>query len=239
MTRFEVLGVKPDDTVTQDIFSDVFAELNLDKETVEHIMANYIRSTTAEKFSRQLKSEGKSAPAKQFTKMDKKVYEDLKKLVRDINARKKVQQPRWRKLLRLDTGEKSTEEEYWDTIFTDEWACWEYCLDTASKLDSFWRDHEFGPTKADPAGIRSIIGNESNPPPGLPDESEITWSTFEDVLKATQSKEKANFMEGDLTGNDVVQGKLGNCWYVSSLSIIASNQEYLKGRSMSDCKKLQ
>ena len=39
-----------------------------------------------------------------------------------------------------DTGEKSTEEDYWEFIFTDEWACWEHCLDVASKLDTFWRD---------------------------------------------------------------------------------------------------
>ena len=48
---------------------------------------------------------------------------------------------------------------YWDTIFTDEWACWDYCLQTASKLTHFWRDHEFGPSKADPNGYRSIVGN--------------------------------------------------------------------------------
>ena len=72
--------------------------------------------------------------------------------------------------------------------------------------------------------MRSIVGNESNPPPGLPEESEITWSTFEDMLAKQKSKEPVIFMEGQLTPNDVVQGKLGDCWYVSSLSIIANNQ---------------
>lgn len=70
-----------------------------------------------------------------------------------------------------DTQEKSKAEDYWEFIFTDEWACWDYCLDVASKLDTFWRDPEFGPSKSDPSGIRSIVGNESDPPPGLPDES--------------------------------------------------------------------
>ena len=46
-------------------------------------------------------------------------------------------------------------------------------------------------------------------------------------------------MDGDLTGNDVVQGALGDCWYVSSLSIIARNSQYIKGRSINDCKKRQ
>jgi hypothetical protein len=61
-------------------------------------------------------------------------------------------------------------------------------LDVASKLDTFWRDPEFGPSKSDPSGIRSIVGNESDPPPGLPDESEIKWLTFEDILAKKGSK---------------------------------------------------
>jgi len=31
-------------------------------------------------------------------------------------------------------------------------------------------------------------------------------------------------MEKDLEANDVVQGKLGDCWFVSSLSIITANE---------------
>jgi hypothetical protein len=46
-------------------------------------------------------------------------------------------------------------------------------------------------------------------------------------------------MEGQLSPNDVVQGKLGDCWYVSSLSIIANNEEYLKGKPIDQCRKSQ
>lgn len=35
--------------------------------------------------------------------------------------------------------------------------------------------------------------------------------------------DKVTFMEGKLSPNDVVQGNIGDCWYVSSLSIIATN----------------
>jgi hypothetical protein len=34
-----------------------------------------------------------------------------------------------------------------------------------------------------------------------------------------------------ILANDIIQGKLGNCWYVSSLSIITSNHEYIIGKS--------
>jgi hypothetical protein len=62
--------------------------------------------------------------------------------------------------MRLETGNNADiNEEYWSTIFTDEWSCFEFCLETTSKLDNFWRDPEFGPTKGDPHGFRSIVGN--------------------------------------------------------------------------------
>ena len=43
-------------------------------------------------------------------------------------------------------------------------------------------------------------------------------------------------MKQNLLSTDVVQGKLGNCWYVSALSIIANNDEYIKGKSLQKCK---
>jgi hypothetical protein len=50
------------------------------------------------------------------------------------------------------------------------------------------------------------------------------------LLKQNKPKEKVNFMEGNLSPNDVRQGKLGDCWLVSSLSVIAANDEYIKGK---------
>lgn len=46
-------------------------------------------------------------------------------------------------------------------------------------------------------------------------------------------------MEKTLEANDVVQGKLGDCWFVSSLSIIANNEEYIRGASLDKCRKRQ
>jgi len=39
-------------------------------------------------------------------------------------------------------------------------------------------------------------------------------------------------MKRDLKSTDIVQGLLGNCWYVSALSIITQNDEYIKGKSV-------
>lgn len=39
-------------------------------------------------------------------------------------------------------------------------------------------------------------------------------------------------MKRNLKSTDIVQGMLGDCWYVSALSIITQNDEYIKGRSL-------
>jgi hypothetical protein len=77
-------------------------------------------------FCEKLKSEGKPASSKKFNKMDPEVYNAFKSLVKKINDRRNGgKNCRWRKLMRLEeTGEKSTAEDYWEFIFTDEWACW-------------------------------------------------------------------------------------------------------------------
>ena len=46
-------------------------------------------------------------------------------------------------------------------------------------------------------------------------------------------------MEGPLNANHVMQGNIGDCWYISSLSIIATKEEYIKGMPIEKCKKDQ
>ena len=58
------------------------------------------------------------------------------------------------------------------------------------------------------------------------------------MLKKRKSKDKALFWNKDLKATDVVQGKLGDCWYVSALSTITLNDEYIKGKPILRCKKL-
>lgn len=139
---------------------------------------------------------------------------------------------RFPKLIRKEVAKDSQEKSEWQTIFTDEWACWSQCLEIANKLKTFWRDPQFGPSDGDPHGYRSIVGNESDPPPGLPFQDEITWMTFEQLLEKQDKKlQEVKLFSDNLVANDIIQGKLGDCWYVSALSIITSNDQLVKGKS--------
>ena len=106
--------------------------------------------------------------------MKKADYESMNVVIKKLIPK---EEKKFQKLSRLE-GKSGGEKKYWDTIFTDEWSCWNYCLEVAYKLKSYWRDSEFGPSTGDPSGYRSIVGNESEIPPGLPMEDEIAWMTF-------------------------------------------------------------
>lgn len=57
------------------------------------------------------------------------------------------------------------------------------------------------------------------------------------MLDKQQFNQKPIFMKNDLKSTDIVQGNLGDCWYVSALSIITQNDEYIKGKSFEKLKR--
>lgn len=55
--------------------------------------------------------------------------------------------------------------------------------------------------------------------------------------KESKPKDKIQLFSDNLTSNDIVQGNIGNCWFVSSLSIVTSYDPFIKGESLEKCKK--
>lgn len=110
--------------------------------------------STVGDFSESLKTGGVPKSAKVFKKMSKSQFDAKNAAIKRLLPKERKN---FQKFSRIE--DDPDDKEYWDTIFTDEWACWDYCLQAAYKLENFWRDHEFGPTKGDPHGYRSIVGN--------------------------------------------------------------------------------
>lgn len=64
------------------------------------------------------------------------------------------------------------------------------------------------------------------PPRGYPDPEGIEWLRPEDFCSET---EKPMFIDDGASANDVKQGSIGNCWFISALSVLATRDELLRG----------
>lgn len=63
------------------------------------------------------------------------------------------------------------------------------------------------------------------------DENEIEWNRPDEMLDSEldSSLAKTPFIMGDASSNEVLQGKLANCWFVSALSVLATSDELIRG----------
>jgi hypothetical protein len=117
-------------------------------------------------------------------------------------------------------------------------------------------DPDFGPTPEDPYGALSLYGNEPPAPAGTnkyPNPESIRWDRpqytskivadessedeeeEEDEFAEKKTKEMNEvwcmdgelFIDGSASG-DVVQGKLGDCWFLGALSVLGTKEHLLK-----------
>lgn len=86
----------------------------------------------------------------------------------------------------------------------------------------FWRDPEYGPTKDDPHGYNSIVFDPAYP--GAPFEDEVEWKRMSEIAGGV-----AFFLEDQIQSNDVRQGEVGNCWLIAAMSIVATQEDLVRG----------
>ena len=91
-----------------------------------------------------------------------------------------------------------------------------------------WEDPDFGPTEEDPHGAMSLYYTGETPS-GHVDVEEITWERPEVYLADGDEELKIGFVKGDAAANEVKQGRLGDCWFISALSVIAGRDELIRG----------
>ena len=112
------------------------------------------------------------------------------------------------------------------TILNSEDAAIKKCEEIMKSLgNSKWIDPDFGPQPNDrgTGSRKSIYGNYGNSQAIGVDIDNIEWYSIKDI------NEDATFFYDGTESNDVMQGALGDCWFISALSIIATKDYLLRG----------
>ena len=121
-----------------------------------------------------------------------------------------------------------------------------------------FEDPDFGPTEADETGRASLFQTENKPSPDFPDPDSIVWqrptfddgkfSDSEDGGEGEEEEEEEDddfgfsskkrgpdvwckhgklFIDGSCS-NDVIQGAVGDCWFISALAVLGAKEKLLE-----------
>ena len=101
--------------------------------------------------------------------------------------------------------------------------CEELMIELENKLK--WEDPDFGPHPNDNGiGNRNAIYGDSGSARNLEiNIDNISWYGIKEI------NENATFFYDGTESNDVLQGALGDCWFISALSVIATKDYLLRG----------
>lgn len=114
------------------------------------------------------------------------------------------------------------------TIMNSDYAAltrWEQLVGTLKQQDKFY-DVEFGPKdENDEKGSKMSLYSNGTAPPGYIKPEQIWWIRPEEFVG---SKNYA-FTHDEASSNEVIQGALGDCWFISALSVLATRDELLEG----------
>ncbi len=106
------------------------------------------------------------------------------------------------------------------TILVNEMACLKRCeellQDMRNKGRQLFRDPEFGPQFKGDIAVDSIYFGD--PPPGYPDPKKFIW-VRPDVISPNV---RPQFLDDGAETNDVMQGAIGDCWFIGALSVLAT-----------------
>lgn len=100
----------------------------------------------------------------------------------------------------------------------------DFVKDMKSRNLQFFADPAFGPSRQDPYGENAIFFGDK-PANQRKEPHEVVWLRPHQICKDKPPR----FFDGKSSSSDVVQGGLGDCWFVSAMSVIAGKEKYLVG----------
>ncbi len=131
------------------------------------------------------------------------------------------------KISEKDYFQRRSDEEPISTIFNSEDAAIKKCEELMEFLGDLkqWKDPDFGPQENDngKGHKKSIFGERASPQSTGLNLKDIEWYSIKEI------NENATFFYDGTESNDVMQGVLGDCWFISALSIIATKDYLLRG----------
>ena len=114
-----------------------------------------------------------------------------------------------------------------ETILNSEDAAIKKCEELMNQLENEikWEDPDFGPQPNDngTGSKKAIYGEYGNAENLGFNVNNISWYGIKEI------NENATFFYDGAESNDVMQGALGDCWFISALSVIATKDYLLRG----------
>lgn len=114
-----------------------------------------------------------------------------------------------------------TSNKKWTTILNNEDAALARCFELYSNAPRF-KDPDFGP-EIGQNGSTCLYWTGKPPCSNYPPANEIKWKSPGEWLQ------NVGFFKGGISSNDVIQGSLGDCWFIGALSVLAQRDELVRG----------
>ena len=131
------------------------------------------------------------------------------------------------KLKKEDFFKRVPDEPPIETILNSEDAAIKKCEELMNQLENElkWEDPDFGPQPNDngSGSKKAIYGEYGNAENIGINVNNISWYGIKEI------NENATFFYDGAESNDVMQGALGDCWFISALSVIATKDYLLRG----------